>query len=208
MLDITQEVLSSFGQANRTKRRPQPVTPFMVSKVFDLHTLYLVIRRDSRQSGENCPNSELMFCSNAFQTGMFEKIIVCIYIYIIFYIIINSVNSCTKRSKYNYESNKLQINSLSAVQNNDECILTVSYSVSYHYVCKLLFFIDRTLSLFEKIPAMYQCTLLLSKWLKITILNENNKDSGVRWIYQIRDDNDVIGNSVNRKLTAYLYEYM
>jgi hypothetical protein len=79
-LKIDEEMLSSYenntdkkNKRKLTKRKSQNVTPYRLSKVFDLNTLRLCLRRARWLPDENKydADSDILFLSNPFKPGKF-----------------------------------------------------------------------------------------------------------------------------------------
>ncbi len=92
---------------------------------------------------------------------------------------------------YDYSPNKLKIKQsvlsrVPSLQYINQYILQVSYIVSYH--C-LFYFISSFYFYLQKIPKLYECTLLKNKWLKVMILTSSEQEPEIHPMYKIIDNN-------------------
>ncbi len=140
---IDQEKLLSFkkdeGKKKTKKRKPSNnspiVTPFRLSKVVDLNTLYVAFRRACFLPNENkyVPDSDIVFCSNAFKPGKFRnRCFIHVNLFSFFSI---QVSSSVKKCQYDYSPNLLQITELFPLRiklsnETDTCTIRLSCLVS------------------------------------------------------------------------------
>lgn len=74
-LKIDNEFLSSLEKDKNKKKKinnnSEHVTPFKLGKYFKIYTAYLILRRTHWDPNQNkfVPESEILFCSNAFTPG-------------------------------------------------------------------------------------------------------------------------------------------
>jgi len=74
-LSFTKDEKKKKTNRRRLSNNSPKVTPFRLSKVIDLNTLYLAIRRARWLPDEKkyLPDSDILFRSNAFKPGKFEN---------------------------------------------------------------------------------------------------------------------------------------
>lgn len=92
---------------------------------------------------------------------------------------------------YDYSPNKLKIKQsvlsrVPSLQYINQYILQVSYIVTYH--C-LFYFISSFYFYLQKIPKLYECTLLRNKRLKVMILTSSEQEPDIHPMYKIIDNN-------------------
>ena len=99
------------------------------------------------------------------------------------------MNRSVIEQQYDYSPNQLKITQLifsrtPLPQSNNKYELQLSYIVSF---CYILYFAN-FVSCLEKIPDMYQCTLLKDKYLRIRIVTSSEEESNFHPTYKLTHD--------------------